>query len=644
MNDDLNETACAALLEAAQWTEPQQLFSLSILLLINVMVIVGNCLVIAAVFCSSKLRSVTNLFIVSLAVADLLVGVAVLPFSATLEIYKVWIFGQIWCKMWLALDVWMCTASILNLCAISLDRYVAVTRPITYPSIMSSSRAKVLIAGLWVLSFVICFPPLVGWKDSRTARQEQNAADLAAALAADITGGNSTLHNETIAAAAAAVAAENPPCPWQCELTNEAGYVVYSALGSFYIPMLVMLFFYWRIYRAAVRTTRAINQGFRTTKGISKGLGNRFDEQRLTLRIHRGRGGSGSGSGSKPHQQGSLHSNGSNSTATTTPSASPSPRGRHSQHERVKISVSYPSSENLGGANSQSSPHLLAVTPTSPTRTSLAPQQQQTYSVHYNANGKETSTSLSRRTASSSGDHQHLRVSPRLGSSRRRTQRRSSSCDSNGGTGGLERSASSSLCEEGLLQRQPKQMSKRMGKRNIKAQVKRFRMETKAAKTLGIIVGGFIFCWLPFFTMYLVRAFCKECINEIVFSILFWLGYCNSAINPLIYALFSKDFRFAFKRIICRCFCKRTVSSTGASSRRGSDGSQMIHAQHPHPHGRQFRSPSYNSNSSSLQLHQQQSTMTVNTTVGLDKLPMRQSSVNSCKSAVDSEGGADGSR
>ncbi|CAH0697161.1 unnamed protein product [Spodoptera exigua] len=47
-----------------------------------------NCLVIAAVLCSSKLRSVTNLFIVSLAVADLLVGVAVLPFSATREVFE----------------------------------------------------------------------------------------------------------------------------------------------------------------------------------------------------------------------------------------------------------------------------------------------------------------------------------------------------------------------------------------------------------------------------------------------------------------------------------------------------------------------------------------------------------------------------
>lgn len=56
-------------------------------------------------------------------------------------------------------------------------------------------------------------------------------------------------------------------CSSKCELTNDRGYVLYSALGSFYIPMFVMLFFYWRIYKAAVRTTRAIKQGFKTTKG-----------------------------------------------------------------------------------------------------------------------------------------------------------------------------------------------------------------------------------------------------------------------------------------------------------------------------------------------------------------------------------------
>ena len=88
------------------------------------------------------------------------------------------------CSIWLAVDVWMCTASILHLVVISLDRYIAVTHPITYPNLMTSKKAKMLIAGkkcffaavlryfwkfiisgAWILSFVICFPPLVGWND-----------------------------------------------------------------------------------------------------------------------------------------------------------------------------------------------------------------------------------------------------------------------------------------------------------------------------------------------------------------------------------------------------------------------------------------------------------------------------------------------
>ncbi|GLH05966.1 Neuropeptide SIFamide receptor [Gryllus bimaculatus] len=79
---------CSPRPEDVLWDDPSLLASLAVLAVINVMVIVGNCLVIAAVFMSSKLRSVTNLFIVSLAVADLMVGVAVLPFSATWEVFK----------------------------------------------------------------------------------------------------------------------------------------------------------------------------------------------------------------------------------------------------------------------------------------------------------------------------------------------------------------------------------------------------------------------------------------------------------------------------------------------------------------------------------------------------------------------------
>lgn len=263
------------------------------------------------------------------------------------------------------------------------------------------------------------------------------------------------------------------------------------------------------------------------------------------------------------HAHGSPHSNGSNTTITTTGSASPSASTRSGRHERVKISVSYPSSDNI--SSNLTTPHHLSPSPTNS-------MPQASYAVHYTTNGKElTTTQLCR-----SRDSNHLRVeSNRLGRLSRR-----SSCES-------ERDLSPSPTSYGFEEHghKPKIISRRMGKRNIKAQVKRFRMETKAAKTLGIIVGGFIFCWLPFFTMYLIRAFCEECIPPLLFSILFWLGYCNSAINPLIYALFSKDFRFAFKRIICKCFCKGERTS---HSRRGSDGSQM--------QGRQFRSPSYNIN------------------------------------------------
>jgi len=73
--------------------------------------------------------------------------------------------------MWLAIDVWLCTASIYNLCAISIDRYLAISRPVKYPTLMSGRRARLLIIAVWILSFVICFPPLIGgWNDLEDVR------------------------------------------------------------------------------------------------------------------------------------------------------------------------------------------------------------------------------------------------------------------------------------------------------------------------------------------------------------------------------------------------------------------------------------------------------------------------------------------
>ncbi|ELT94206.1 hypothetical protein CAPTEDRAFT_176407, partial [Capitella teleta] len=139
---------------------------IAVLTVFNLVVVIGNGLVITAVFTHTKLRNATNTFIVSLAMADLMLGLTVLPYSSTKEVLRgYWPFGYVWCRIWLAVDVWLCTASILNLCAISLDRYLAITRPFKYPRLMSPKRAKLLVGTVWIVSFIVCFPPLVGWNE-----------------------------------------------------------------------------------------------------------------------------------------------------------------------------------------------------------------------------------------------------------------------------------------------------------------------------------------------------------------------------------------------------------------------------------------------------------------------------------------------
>ena len=406
-----------------------------------------------------------------------------------------WIFGEIWCQGWLVVDVWMCTASILNLCAISVDRYMAISKPIQYKAIMTPRRAKMVIFFVWLMSFLICFPPLVGW-NGRTSFsksfQQQTRADASSETGPQFertsNGSRVSLNFSSLQQPSSPSSNRSNSCSipnTSCTLFNDKGYVIYSALGSFWVPMLFMLFFYWRIYLVASRTTKALKRGYKSTKKTSHGRGTAEDE-RFTLRMHRG------------------------VTACENQSQTiPSPRMRHPHHDNVR-----------------KKPTIIE------TQFDESAQQAQ----------EEEAQLVSGRTHLNPGGDGRNRLSP------------SPSMHSNLGV--------MSPCSSRTGSARSSAASARATRRTNtgKFQARRFQAETKAAKTVGIIVGGFIICWFPFFTAYLVRAFCDDaCIPDILMSVFTWLGYCNSAINPVIYGLFSRDFRRAFKTIVCKCTFREEV-------------------------------------------------------------------------------------
>jgi len=133
--------------------------TLIVLAMIILAAIVGNIFVITAIAVDRNLRTVANYLIASLAVADLLVAALVMPLAAVNEVSARWFLGRELCDAWVSFDVICCTASILHLVAISLDRYWAVTR-VDYIHRRSPKRIVGMIVASWGVALVVSIPPL----------------------------------------------------------------------------------------------------------------------------------------------------------------------------------------------------------------------------------------------------------------------------------------------------------------------------------------------------------------------------------------------------------------------------------------------------------------------------------------------------
>ncbi|KAF7249510.1 Alpha-2 adrenergic receptor [Varanus komodoensis] len=181
-------------------------------LAVALVTLLGNILVVLAVYTSRALRAPQNLFLVSLAAADILVATLIIPFSLANEIMGYWCFGGLWCSLYLSLDVLFCTASIMHLCAISLDRYWAVTRAARYNLKRSPRRIKWMIGAVWAIAAFVSLPPLF-----KSTHQDQ-----------------------------------------VCLLHDDTWYVLASCTASFYAPCVIMVAVYCRIYHVAKRRTSIV--------------------------------------------------------------------------------------------------------------------------------------------------------------------------------------------------------------------------------------------------------------------------------------------------------------------------------------------------------------------------------------------------
>ncbi|XP_074640337.1 QRFP-like peptide receptor [Tubulanus polymorphus] len=140
------------------YTKPTNIVLISVYIPLFVMAFFGNFTILIVVLPKKNMRNVTNVFLVNLAVADLLVTCICIPMAVGQSIYKVWIYGFVMCKFTAYLQGVSVSASVTTLCVMSLERLLAIRHPMTFRRVSKSKYAKIAIVILWLISLAIMLP------------------------------------------------------------------------------------------------------------------------------------------------------------------------------------------------------------------------------------------------------------------------------------------------------------------------------------------------------------------------------------------------------------------------------------------------------------------------------------------------------
>ncbi|XP_029902389.1 muscarinic acetylcholine receptor M5b [Myripristis murdjan] len=187
--------------------------------IVSLITIVGNVLVMLSFKVNSQLKTVNNYYLLSLAFADLIIGVLSMNLYTMYILMGYWSLGNLACDLWLALDYVASNASVMNLLVISFDRYFSITRPLTYRAKRTPKRAAIMIGLAWLVSFVLWAPPILCWQyfvGERTV----------------------------------------PPKRCEIQFFSEPVITFGTAIAAFYIPVSVMTILYCRIYKETEKRTK----------------------------------------------------------------------------------------------------------------------------------------------------------------------------------------------------------------------------------------------------------------------------------------------------------------------------------------------------------------------------------------------------